>query len=122
MGIQTITTASGEELVVISRRDYDALLAQLGDEDAEDRMTLLIVAEARGADVLPAEVSAAVLGGDSLLRALRKWRGATQSHLAEAAGLTQGYLSEIESRSKAGTPETLSKLAKALDVPDGWLA
>ena len=46
-------TEAGEELVVLSRRDYDALLAQLGDEDAEDRMTLVIAAEARAALLHP---------------------------------------------------------------------
>ena len=44
---QIITTDSGEELVVLSRREYDALLAQLGDEEAEDRMTMLLADEAR---------------------------------------------------------------------------
>jgi hypothetical protein len=42
-----ITTDSGEELVVLSRREYDSLLARLGDEEAEDRMTVLIAEEVR---------------------------------------------------------------------------
>jgi hypothetical protein len=45
MTVQTLTTQSGEELVVLSRRDYDALLARSGDEEAEDRMTLVFAAE-----------------------------------------------------------------------------
>lgn len=119
--IQTIETESGETLVVISRRDYDALLARAGDEDAEDRMTLLIAAEACGEAPLPEEVSSAVLAGDSLLRALRKWRALTQVDLASDAGLTQSYLSELESGAKPGTQETLTKLAAALKVPPRWL-
>ena len=121
MGIQTIKTESGDELVILSRREYDALLAQNGDEDAEDAMTLLIAAEVRAGGSLPQSVSAALLSGESLLRALRKWRGLTQAELAERTGLAQGYLSELESHAKAGTPETLGKLAVALDVPMGWL-
>lgn len=96
MVIQTITTEGGETLVVLSRRDYDALLARAGDEDAEDRMTLLIAAEARGEKPLPAEVSASVLNGSSLVEALRRWRGLSQEQLATAAGLTQGRLEELE--------------------------
>jgi len=65
MHIQTITTEAGEELVILSRRAFDALMARAGDEDAEDRMTLIIAAEARGAVPLPEPVSAAVLRGDS---------------------------------------------------------
>jgi PHD/YefM family antitoxin component YafN of YafNO toxin-antitoxin module len=34
--VQIITTESGEELVVLTRREYDALMARLGDEEAED--------------------------------------------------------------------------------------
>ncbi|WP_439576044.1 helix-turn-helix domain-containing protein [Phreatobacter sp.] len=121
MTVQIIHTDSGEELVVISRRDYDALLARLGDEDAEDRMTLLLAAEARAEQPLPSEVSAAVLSGASLVKAVRQWRGLTQSALAEAAGINQGFVSEIESGAKGASPETLARLAVALGVPAGWL-
>jgi DNA-binding XRE family transcriptional regulator len=120
--IQTLTTESGEELVVLSRRDYDALLARLGDEAAEDRMTMIIAAEARADAPLPEPVSTAILKGDSLLKALRNWRGLTQVQLAEAAGIGQGYLSELEGRAKSGSPDTLTKLAQRLNVPIEWLA
>lgn len=121
MGVQIITTDSGEELVVMSRRDYDALLAQLGDEDAEDRMTLLLAAEARAEQPLPEPVSAAVLKGDSVLKAVRAWRGLTQVELARAAEINQGYLSELETGAKTGAPDKLARLARALDVPAAWL-
>lgn len=121
MGVQVIRTESGEELVVMTRREYDALLAQLGDEDAEDRMTLVVASEARGGEPLPEAVSAAVLAGDSLIKALRKWRGLGQVDVAKAASINQGYLSEVENRSKTGSPETLRAIARALDVPEGWL-
>ena len=121
MGIQILKTEEGKELVVLSRRDYDALLARAGDEDAEDRMTLIIAAEARSDAPLPEAVSAAILGGSSCLKAVRTWRGLTQAELATRSGLNQGYVSELEARAKSGTPETLSKLAAALDVPAGWL-
>ncbi len=119
--VQTIETESGETLVVLSRRDYDALLARAGDEDAEDRMTVLIAAEARGEKPLPEQVSAAVLGGDSLLTALRRWRGMTQVDLESSAGLPQSLLSDLESGTKTGSADTLARLAKCLDVPVGWL-
>ncbi len=103
------------------RRDYDALLARAGDADAEDRMTPIVAAEARAEAPLPESVSAAILAGDSCLKALRTWRGLTQSELARRSGINQGCISEIENRSKVGAAETLSKLAAALDVPVGWL-
>lgn len=121
MGIQFLRTDSGEELVVLPRREYDALLARAGDEEAEDRMTILIAAEARGETPLPEAVSAAVMSGDTLLRSLRKWRGMTQAELAAKSGINQGYISELESGSKPGTAETLAKLSAALSLPQGWL-
>jgi transcriptional regulator with XRE-family HTH domain len=72
--------------------------------------------------VLPQAVSGAKLKGDSLLRALRRWRDITQSELAAKAEVGQGYISDLESRRKAGAPETLRRLAQALDVPLEWLA
>jgi DNA-binding XRE family transcriptional regulator len=121
MTVQFLKTDSGEELVVLSRRDYDALRARLGDEEAEDRMTLVVAAEARADAPLPEAVSAAVLRGEGLIRALRVWRGLTQVQVAESADIGQSYLSELETRSKAPSAETAAKLARALNVPAGWL-
>lgn len=103
------------------RRAHDALLARAGDEDAEDRLTLIVAAESRAEAPLPETVSASILAGDSCLKALRAWRGLTQAELAKRSGINQGYISEIENRGKTGAAETLSKLADALDVPPGWL-
>jgi hypothetical protein len=47
MKLQILRTDQGEELVVLSRRDYDILLARLGDEEAEDRMTLKLAGDVR---------------------------------------------------------------------------
>jgi Helix-turn-helix domain len=122
MGIQIIKTEAGDELVVLPRREYDALLAQLGDEAAEDRMTLILAAEARAEQPFPEAVSRAVLAGDTPLKAIRKWRVMTQQAVADAAAINQGYLSELEAGSKSGAPDTLRALARTLDVPEGWLA
>ena len=45
MTAQFLKTEAGEELVVLTRREYDSLLARLGDEEAEDRMTMRIMDE-----------------------------------------------------------------------------
>ncbi len=121
MKVQTIETERGENLVVLSRRDYDALLARAGDEDAEDRMTLLIAAEARGQQPLPESVSAAILRGDSMLRALRNWRGISQAELSFKTGVPLLTLSEIEQRLVIGTPDVLTTIATQLNVPADWL-
>jgi DNA-binding XRE family transcriptional regulator len=121
---QIIRTPSGEEMVVIPRREYERLKAAAADEDADD----VAIYDARKAELagdpdalLPAPVSAAMLRGDSRFRALRRWRGLSQSALAAKAGVGQGYLSDIENRRRTGAPETLERLARALDVPVKWV-
>jgi len=57
-----------------------------------------------------------MLRGDSLLRAARRWRGMSQSDLAEQAGLSQGYLSDLESGRRTGTAETLQVISRILDI------
>lgn len=59
----------------------DALLAARGDEDAEARMTLILAAEARAEQPLPESGTRDIFKGDSLVKALRHWRGKTQGGL-----------------------------------------
>lgn len=126
-GPQIILTPNGEELVVLSRAEYDALVefAAVAEEEAGD----VAIYDARraelaagGASLLPAEVSAALMRGETLLKALRKWRKLSQVELAAATGLGQGYLSDIESGRRRGTTETLAKIATALDIDPEWLS
>jgi len=123
---QIIRSPSGEELVVLPRAEYEALLER-ADHEAEDADDVAIYdarkAElAAGGGVLPPEVSAAILRGDSRLKAVRKWRDETQLHLEFKTGIGQGYLSDLESGRRTGTPETIAKLAEALNVPVEWLS
>jgi DNA-binding XRE family transcriptional regulator len=123
---QIIRTPSGEELVVLPRAEYEALLDR-ADRQAEDADDIAIYdarkAElAAGGAVLPPEVSAAILRGESRLKAIRNWRDETQLQLNFKTGISQGYLSDLESGRRTGTPETIAKLAQALNVPVEWLS
>src|SRR5258708_40095448 len=100
---QVIQTETGEELIVLTRRDYDALLAQAGYEDAEDRMTVRLAEEsraaiARGEDVLlPQEIWEAMENGQNRVRVLREHRGLTADELAQRSGLSPPELTSLES-------------------------
>jgi len=89
-------------------------------QDAED----VAIYDARKAPLatLPADLSAIIPASDSFLQALRKWRGKTQVAVAEAVGIQQGYLSDLESGRRHGAPDTLERLARVLDVPLDWIA
>jgi DNA-binding XRE family transcriptional regulator len=121
---QIIRTPSGEEMVVLPKAEYDALV-RAADELAEDAADAAIYdtrkAELAGAEPFPAELSMAILRGESRLKALRKWRGLTQSELADRAGVTQGFLSDLEARRRMASPETAAKLAETLGVPLDWI-
>ena len=125
--VQFIVSPSGDELAVLPRAEYDRLIA-LANEAAEDAADAAAYAEAKseweaqGKPIVPPEVSASLLRGASLVAALRKWRGIKQTELAERAGLSQGYLSDLESGRRKGATETLEAIARALDVPATWLA
>ncbi|GAC1335172.1 MAG: hypothetical protein NVSMB26_19150 [Beijerinckiaceae bacterium] len=119
---QIIRTPNGDELVVLPRAEYDALLAAA--EMADD----IAIYDARKADLaaerdepLPAEVSAALLRGDGLLRALRLWRQLTLEELHRRTGLDQAYLRDLESGRQVATPEALAEIGQALAIDPRWL-
>lgn len=123
---QIIRTPAGEELVVLPRAEYEALVerADHAAEDADD-VAMYDARKAELADggvVLPPPVSAALLRGESRLKAIRTWRNETQLHLSSVTGIGQGYLSDLENGRRAGTSETIDKLAQALNVPVAWLS
>lgn len=114
---QVIVTPSGERLVVLPEADYAALIERL--EDAEDIASATAVLEriARGEEELvPAPVVERLIGGDNPITVWREHRGMTISALAEKAGLSQSYLSQIESGKREGRVSVLQRLARVLSV------
>ena len=65
----------------------------------------------------PAAVALAMADGASPLRAWREHRGLTLQALAETAGLSRAYVSQIEGAKRTGSAATLAKLAQALGIP-----
>jgi transcriptional regulator with XRE-family HTH domain len=116
---QIIRTASGEELVVLTRAEYDALILRIEDalEDAADAALAdarFAEIEASGNAALSPAATAVAIG---YMRHVRRLRGMTQSQLAELVGISQGALSDIESGRRNGSPAVMLKLAEVLGVP-----
>ena len=66
---------------------------------------------------LPAEImDKLTLGQENAIKVIRKHRGLTQQDLAEAAGISRPYLTEIETGRKDGSIRALKSIAGALDV------
>jgi len=119
-----IKTPGGEELVVIPRAEYEALVSA-ADSAAEDAADIAIF-DARMADLskqdqLPAQVSLAILRGDRRVKAIRKWRGMKQIELARKVGVTQGALSDIESGRRSPSSGLATQIAAALNVDPSWV-
>lgn len=96
------------------RKDYEALLARLGElEDARDLAAALA---APPESFLPAKAVERLLAGESPVRVWREQRGMKASELAAAAGVSRSYLSEIESGRKTGSAKALAAIARVLSV------
>lgn len=117
--VQVMTDPEGEPLfAVIPWKHWTAVQAAL--EDARDAALLdrfHADLEAGREELVPVEIGDAIAAGDSPIRVWRDHRGLTQKGLAEAAGLKQAYVSELESGRKTNPPiDTALRLARALAV------
>lgn len=113
---QFILTPTGERLVVLSEQDYATLL-----EQAENYHDIQAANEARaridaGEETFPSSVVEALLDGVAPVRVFREHRGMRAGELAEKVGISQGYLSEIESGKKTGSLSVLKRIAEVLGV------
>ena len=122
MGVQFIKSPSGEDMVVLPRSEYDALV-QAAEDAAEDAADIAAydAAKAAGVEPLPFELSQLVLKGNGLLKSIRLWRDIGQVKLAHDMGTSPGFVSDLENGRRKITPEIAEKLAKALNVPVHWL-
>ena len=88
-----------------------------GLEDAEDVAAYDRAMTSDDGFTYPAAVVHAELDGMHPVRAWRQHRALTLQALADAAGVSKPYVSQIEGGKRAGTAATLKKLATALGVP-----
>jgi Helix-turn-helix domain len=106
-----------DEIVVLRRASYDALIEAI--EDARDARAFaeLRAREAAGeAEYVPIELADRIFAGEHPVRAWREHRGLALGVLARSAGIAPSYLSEIEAGRKPGPARALAALAKALHV------
>jgi DNA-binding XRE family transcriptional regulator len=125
MKVRFKTTPNGD-VAIVPRAEYERLVA-IAAEAEEDAGTARLVAQARkdvaeGAPLLPLEVADALANGENPIRVLRAFRALTQMELAGMIGITQGYLSDLESGKRKGTLELHQRTARALGVPLDLLA
>lgn len=109
MGQLRKTVIDGQSYVLVPEKDYEDLLDTIAAEKVMARVRA-------GEETWPAALVYELWETDSRIRTFRNYRGLTVSDLAEAAGISQPYLSEIESGKKTGSVDVLKRIAKVLKV------
>ncbi|NDD14289.1 MAG: XRE family transcriptional regulator [Betaproteobacteria bacterium] len=86
-------------------------------EDAEDAAAYDLARATDDGVRFPADVARSIANGTSPLKAWREYRQMTLQALADLAGVSKPFVSQIESGKRTGSAATLSRLAKSLDIP-----
>jgi DNA-binding XRE family transcriptional regulator len=116
MNVQIIEKDGNPEWAVIPYKDYIRLLAEAETlQDVRDYDSALEAIK-QGEETIPSEVVYAILDGENPIRVWREYRGLTQQKLAEAAGISKPYLSQLETGKRTGRTKVLSAIAKALNL------
>lgn len=116
MNVQVIEKDGRPEWAIVPYEVYQRLV-----EEAEMLQDIRAFDEAKkaieeGEELIPSEVTYAILDGANPIRVWREHRGLTQHRLAEAAGISVPYLSQIESGKREGRAAVLAALAKELGL------
>lgn len=113
--IQFIEKGGQPEWAVIPYKDYQKLIEVYNYFDDE---ALLKEALARNCknDALPHDVVTKLVNGENPICVMRQYRGKTMAELANQVGITQSYLSQLESSKKQASQKVLKILAQHLQV------
>lgn len=104
---------NGERFVLVPERTYEQMIDDLDDLDdirAYDR------AKEKAQEFVPAEIADRLIAGASPVRVWREYRGMTQQALADKAGVSKPFLSQIETGVREASVSVLQALASALNV------
>lgn len=117
MSVQILEHEGRPAFALMPIEEYERLVAAL--EDAHDAATIeefyrrLVSGEEQ---TFPAEVADRLLAGEHPVRVLRSHRGMTLQQVADACGVTNSHISQIENGKRSMSTELLKKMAEALRV------
>lgn len=99
----------GKNYILLSEEDYEDLVDGL-------EASAIMARIAAGEETWPMEIVEARLNGENSIHVFRKYRGLTISELADAAGMSEPDISDIENGKKTGAVDVLKRIATALKV------
>ena len=117
MTVQVITQNEKPEWAVIPYEIYLQLVEKAEMlEDIQDYDIAKAAIERGDDEIIPAEVVNAILDGENRIKVWREFRGVSQAVLAEQAGISVPYLSQLETKKRIGSLAVLSAIARVLKV------
>jgi DNA-binding XRE family transcriptional regulator len=111
MNVSYVKTPGGEELAILPRAELEYIVA-----GAAHGKALADYHSGRDPGLTASEMRE-LLAAATPLAFWRRRRGLSQATLAQAVGLTQNYVSDLETGKREGRPAHWVKIARALDVP-----
>ena len=117
MTVQVITQNEKPEWAVIPYETYLQLVEKAEMlEDIQDYDIVKAALERGDDELIPAEVVNAILDGENGIKVWREFRGVSQTELADQAGISVPYLSQLETNKRKGSLAVLSAIARVLKV------
>ncbi|KAB2752333.1 helix-turn-helix domain-containing protein [Brucella anthropi] len=117
MDVQVIITQDGNEMAVLPKVDYDRLIEELRDKKDVLRAEIFRLKVKSGdEELIPAEFVNRMIDGENKIKVWRDYRGMSAKALAETAGISAAYLSQIEKGVREGSLDAMKKIAEALKV------
>lgn len=115
MSIQIIERNGKPEWAVVPYDAYMQLVEQAETlQDIRDYDSAKAALERGEEELIPSEVVYALLDGQKPIKVWREYRSLTQQQLAEAAGISIPYLSQLETGKRKGSTKVLTLIAKTL--------
>jgi DNA-binding XRE family transcriptional regulator len=118
MTVQFIRSQNGTpEWAVLPYQEYLRIIEKAEMlEDIREYDLARKAIDAGEEELVPAEIVYAILDGANPVRVWREYRGLSQQEVAQKAGISTAYLSQLETGKRAGTPRVLSAIARVLNV------
>ena len=117
MTVQIIKQGDKPEWAVVPYDVYMQLVekAEMA-QDVQDYDSAKAALEHGVDELVNSDVIYAILVGGNPIKIWREYRGLSQHEMAENAGISVPYLSQLETNKRKGSLDVLSAIAKALKV------
>ncbi len=110
---QIIVQNGSPIFVVLPYQEFEFMTHSL--EDIQD-MEIVRASEKDNSERFPLELIERIASGKNPIATFRTHRQWSQAELAKKVGVSRQYISQIEGRTRQGTPRLLKKIAQTLNI------